>query len=300
MNSKFVFLFRWNRLFLITILLGLLNGPLACAQQPAEKSAAPAVAPINTTEVGAYIRKVFNVPANVQINVTEQPTSSVAGLRMVKVEFVAEKGTQNQDAWVTQDGKTLIVGRTFDMSIDPYKENLAKMKLDGAPVSGKADAKVTIVEYTDFQCPFCSRAHNVVEQLLKEYDGRIKVVYKSLPLNIHNWAEDAAVAGACVAEQKNDAFWVYAHYFFENQKTLTKETLMDKVYALAAENQLDVEKLKGCISARTTLPRVQADMKEAQVLGFNSTPSFVVNGRPLVGAVPVEQFRQVIDEALAK
>jgi protein-disulfide isomerase len=285
------------RLLVLGLLFAAAGGNIACAQQPAEQGAAPA--PLKTEDIAAYIRKVFNVPPNVTINVKEEAQSAIPGLRALKVEVTSDRGSQTQDAWVTMDGKTLVWGKSYDMSVDPFQQNLAKMKLEGAPVTGNKDAKVTVVEYTDFQCPYCSRAHTTVEQLLKDYDGKIKVVYKSLPLNIHNWAEDAAVAGSCVAEQNNDAFWTFAHYFFENQKTLTKETLMEKVYELAAQNKLDDAKLKACITGRTTLPRVQADMKEAQALGFNSTPSFVVNGRPVVGAVPIEQFRQVIDEALA-
>lgn len=290
-----------NKFLILAVLFVAINGTLACAQQtvPADQKAA-ASQPLKTEDIGKYIRKVFNVPANVNIAVTEAPKSSIPGMRMIKVTFSSDKGSQDQDAWVTQDGKSLIVGRTFDMSIDPFKENLAKMNLQGAPATGTLDAKVTIVEYTDFQCPFCSRANVTVEQLMKEYQGKVKLVYKSLPLNIHNWAEDAAVAGACIAEQNNDAFWNFAHYAFENQKDLTKETLKDKVLALATQNKLNADKLKACIDSRSTLPKVQSDQKEAQNLGFNSTPSFVVNGRPVVGAVPIEQFRQVIDEALAQ
>ena len=291
----------FNKFLILGLLFVALNGTIACAQQGAqEQKAAAAPAPLKTDEISSYIRKVFNVPMGVTIAVTEAPQSTIPGMRMIHVQFTSDRGNQTQDAWITPDGKTLIVGRTFDMSVDPFKENLAKMNLQGAPVTGKADAKVTIVEYTDFQCPFCGRANVTIEQLLKDYDGKIKVVYKSLPLNIHNWAEDAAVAGACISEQSNDAFWNYAHFFFTNQTTLTKDTLKDKILGMAADNKLDADKLKACIDARSTLAKVQADQKEAQNLGFNSTPSFVVNGRPLVGAVPIEQFKQAIDEALAQ
>ena len=290
---------HFNKFLMLGLLFLAINGTLACAQQQEPKPVA-APAPLKTDEIATYIRKVFNVPSNVGIAVTEAPQSTLPGARMIKVQFTSDRGNQSQDAWVTSDGKTLIVGRTFDLTVDPYKENLAKMNLQGAPTTGPADAKVTIVEYTDFQCPFCSRANATVEQLLKDYEGKIKIVYKSLPLNIHNWAEDAAVAGACVSEQSNDAFWTYVHYFFANQSTLTKETLKDKVLGMAAENKLDADKLKVCIEGRATLAKVQADAKEAQSLGFNSTPSFVVNGRPLIGAVPIDQFKQAIDEALAQ
>lgn len=305
MQNHNVTRFSLNNLIVLGLLYLSLNGALACAQSqtaPADdKSNKPAVAgTLKTDEIGTFIRKVFNVPANVQIGVAEVPQSTLAGMKMINVTFTTDKGSQNQEAWVTPDGKTLIVGRTFDMSVDPYKENLAKMKLDGAPTTGTSGAKVTIVEYTDFQCPFCGKANTTIEQIMKEYDGKIRLVYKSLPLSIHDWAEDAAVAGACISEQNNDAFWTYAHYAFSNQKEITKATLRDKIMALAADNKLDADKLKACLDARSSLPKVQADQKEAASLGFSSTPSFVVNGRPLIGALPIEQFRQVIDEALAQ
>jgi protein-disulfide isomerase len=135
--------------------------------------------------------------------------------------------------------------------------------------------------------------------LLKDYDGKIKVAYKALPLNIHPWAEDSAVAAACVNEQNKEAFWKYASYFFQNQSTLTKDNLNQKVFEMAKTNNLDEAALKTCIDSKKTLPQVQADLKEAQALGFQSTPSFVVNGRPVIGAKPIEEFKQIIDAELA-
>jgi protein-disulfide isomerase len=293
---------KFTKLFSL-LLIGL-NFTAACASQEtpaakAEEAKPAALTAQSADEIGNYIRKAFNVPPNVAILVKEGGETSVPGMRSIQVQFTGERGSQTQEAWVSMDGKTLIVGRVFDMSVDPYKENLAKMNLEGAPIKGAKDAKVTIVEYTDFQCPFCSRAHVTVEQLLKDYDGKIKVIYKSLPLNIHNWAEDSAVAATCVQEQNPEAFWKYADYFFKNQATIKKETLNEQVMTLAKENALDEAKLKACIDSKQTLPRVQADMKEAQTLGFSSTPSFVVNGRPLIGAKPIEEFKLVIDSELA-
>ena len=138
-----------------------------------------------------------------------------------------------------------------------------------------------------------------MNQLLKDYDGKVRLVYKSLPLPMHNWAQDSAVAATCVYEQNNEAFWKYADYFFENQGTITKETLSSKVMELAKPNNVDQEKLKACMDSKKTLPAVQADLEEAKALGLSSTPSFIVNGRTVVGAIPVEQFKQIIDEMLA-
>jgi protein-disulfide isomerase len=273
-----------------------LSGTFACSEQPQTQTAKT---PDKTTEqVTEYIRKAFNVPSSVKVVIKEEKPSPISGLNILKIEFSNERGSQIQEAWITEDHNKLIVGRFLDLSVDPYKENLGKINLTNVPAKGPADAAVTLIEYTDFQCPYCSKAHTNVQEILKAYDGKIRILYKSLPLSIHNWAEDAAVIATCAYQQNPEALWQYADYFFENQKTLTKETLPTQALDLAKQWNLNGDALTQCMDAKATIGTIQADMKEAQALGFNSTPSFVVNGRPVVGALPLEQFKQIIDEAL--
>ncbi|MCI0444826.1 DsbA family protein [bacterium] len=297
--------------FLVLVFITL-NFTIACASsdtQTQKSETATAQGSLSTEQaekIGAYVRKAFGVPANVGVVVKEGGDQKIPGLTSIQVQFVTDKGSQVQDAWVSSDQKIMVIGRVLDLTIDldkqrmeKAKENLSKMNLQNSPSKGAPAAKVTIVEYTDFQCPFCSRGYTTIEQLLKDYDGKVKVVYKALPLNIHNWAEDSAVAAACVAEQNKDAFWKYYSFFFQNQKTIQKDTLNGKVMSMAKENGLDEAALKTCIDTKKTLPQIQADVKEAQTLGFNSTPSFMVNGNPVIGAKPIEEFKQIIDAELA-
>ena len=283
---------RFVRLFIAIFLA--LQLPLACAQQQTASSAQQGV-PIE--EISTYMRKAFNVPANVKINVSETP-SEIPGLRAVKIEFVSDRGSQSQEAWLTAQNR-LIVGRSFDLSADPYQKNWEKIDLADVPTTGgKNEAKVTVVEYSDFQCPFCSRAHVTMKGVVQDYSGQVKLVYKHLPLQMHNWAEDAAIASACVYKQNSDAFWQLSDYLFANQKTITKETLTEKVIEATKESKVDAEQLKQCIAARQTNPVVQANLAEAKKLGFSSTPSFVINGRTVVGALDASQFKQIIDEMM--
>lgn len=284
---------------ILILILSCIQFTVACASSQPSAQTKPDSGPFPDEQIASYIRKAFNVPAAIAISVTKQEESKFPGLVAVKVQFTSERGPQTQDAWVTPDYKTLLIGRVLDMSVDPYKATLSKMNLKNSPTHGPPDAKVTIVEFTDFQCPYCKNAHASMNQLLKDYDGKVRVVYKSLPLAMHNWAQDSAVAATCVYEQNNDAFWKYADYFFQNQGAITKDTLNAKVFELAKANNVDQEKLKACIDTKKTLPAVEADLQEAKALGLSSTPSFIVNGRTVVGAVPVEQFKQIIDEALA-
>jgi protein-disulfide isomerase len=271
----------------------------ACAQEQPE--AETAFKPSMTHEqIANYIRKAFNVPANVGIAVTQNAESkSIPGTYAVNVEFKGEKGSQTQEAWITKENM-LIIGRVMDMSVDPYKKNLEKIAMGtNIPVTGAQDAKVTIVEYSDFQCPYCSNAHVTVKDLLKQYEGKIKVAYKHLPLtNIHNWAEEAAIASVCVHKQKPEAFWKLSDYFFTNQKAITKETLGAKVQEFSTQEALNHDELKKCMADPASKQQVTADSAEAGALGLGSTPSFIVNGRTVVGAIPVDQFKKIIDEAL--
>lgn len=278
---------------LLTAIFVAFQLPIACAQQQTTSSAQQAVP---TEEISTYVRKAFNVPPNVKINVSETP-SEIDGLRAVKIEFVSDRGSQTQEAWVTAQNR-LIVGRSFDLSVDPYQKNWEKIDLANVPATGGKQAKVTVVEYSDFQCPFCSRAHETMKSVVQGYNGQVKLVYKHLPLQMHNWAEDAAIASACVYQQNNEAFWQLSDYLFANQKSITKETLREKVFEATKESKLDTEKLKQCMDTRQTNPVVQANLAEAKQLGFNSTPSFVINGRTAVGALDADQFKKIIDEMI--
>jgi len=272
--------------------------PLACAQQQTQQ-AAPAPAPAtNSQQISDYVRKAFNVPAGVGIAIKDAPKSSIEGFRQIAIEFTTERGLQTQEAWLTPDNH-LIIGRVFDLKEDPYQKNLAKINLANAPTTGAPDAKVTIVEYSDFQCPYCSQAHATIDQLMQQYQGKVKLVYKHLPLNMHNWAEDAAVASTCVYQQDNATFWKLYDYLFTNQGTVTKETLAQKVEQATKDSKVNQEELKKCIDTKATMAIVKANMTEAESLGLNSTPSFVINGRPVIGALELAQFKQVVDEALA-
>ncbi len=270
----------------------------ACAQEPkAEEPFRPAM---SNEQIASYIRKVFNVPGNVQITVKESSQSRIAGTYPILVEFKGERGNQEQEAWITKDN-TLIVGKTFNLNEDPFKKNLEKITTVDAPSTGAPDAKVVIVEYSDFQCPFCSRAHVTVKDVLKLYEGKVKLFYKHLPLtNIHDWAEPAAIASLCVNKQNSEAFWKFSDYLFANQKEITKDTLNSRLQEFSAQSSLNFEELQKCIADPATKLVITAHSKEAGDLGLGSTPSFMVNGRPVIGAVPMEQFKQVIDEALAE
>jgi protein-disulfide isomerase len=165
---------------------------------------------------------------------------------------------------------------------------------DGFPSIGPADAPITIVEFSDYQCPFCRRWHeDVYEPLLAAYPGQIKLVYRHLPLtSIHPDAMAAAEAAMCAGEQ--DAYWPY------HEKLFGSETLGNQTYIQYAQDlSLNMETFESCLTEHRYQAEIEADSNFATDLGVRSTPTFFINGLALVGAQPLDVFKQVIDKELA-
>jgi len=165
---------------------------------------------------------------------------------------------------------------------------------DGFYATGPADAPITIVEFSDYQCPFCKRWHTeVYEQLLAAYPGKIKFVYRNLPLtSIHPDAQSAAEAAMCAGEQ--NVYWQY------HDKLLNSEILGNGAYIqYAQELNLNMDTFKACITDEKYKDAIQADSDFALNLGVRSTPTFFINGLAIVGAQPLDVFKQVIDKELA-
>ena len=163
------------------------------------------------------------------------------------------------------------------------------------PSQGKADAPVTVVEYSDFQCPFCLRVMPTLKELRTKYGDRMRLVWKDFPLTqIHPQAFVAAQAGNCAREQGK--FWEYHDKLFANQSALTADSL--KKYA--ADTGLDTGKFNQCLDGSKYEARVEDALAAGKGLGISSTPTVYVNGRMINGAQPIEVFQSVIDEELAR
>jgi protein-disulfide isomerase len=167
--------------------------------------------------------------------------------------------------------------------------------IDGAPVRGPARAKVTLVEFSDYQCPFCKRAQTTVKQVLDRYRGKVRHVYRDFPIeSLHPLARGAAEAARCAHDQGK--FWAYHDLLFTN----APEAAPADLRRYAEQVRLDVPIFERCISAGTHREAVQRDIDEATRLGLNGTPAFFINGRPLYGAQPLEAFARVIEEELSR
>lgn len=168
---------------------------------------------------------------------------------------------------------------------------------DGPTFGGK-DAKVQIVEFSDFQCPFCNRAKDRVTELKKKYGNKISITFRHFPLPMHREAAPASEASMCVNEQGTDKFWKFHDLVFENQKDLDPAKLQENLENFAKKAGADVEKFKQCFTSKKYANRVQEDMKYGEQLGVQSTPTFFINGELVSGAVDLDVFTEIIDEQL--
>ena len=179
------------------------------------------------------------------------------------------------------------------VSLPPPPVTRHQVSIAGAPSRGPADAAVTIVEFTDYHCPFCRRVQPTLEEVLARYPTQVRLVFKDLPLDsLHPQARQAAEASRCAGAQGK--FWPFHDKLFERAPDASPATLK----AIATEVGLDVAAFDQCVSSGTHREAVQRDVAEALGLGASGTPAFFVNGRFLSGAQPLETFVRIIDDEL--
>ena len=248
-----------------------------------------------------YYRRKNNVPPGVEATITNVTDSKIPGAKVATLKLT--QGTQSQDVQVlmSPDGKYVVFGEVEDVTADPFKAIAAKINTKDKPVKGNKDAKVTIVEFSDFQCPYCARAHQTMsDQVMKEYDGKVKLVYKFFPLGFHPWAEPAAIAAACAYQQDPDAFWKLYDYFFTNQQQLNPQNVKEKATEQLQGTKVKMDKWNDCFDNKKTLDYIKADQADGAAVGVTGTPAFLINGRKISGAQPFQNFKAVIDDELQR
>jgi protein-disulfide isomerase len=201
--------------------------------------------------------------------------------------LVRERGAEARQRYLN----TLRDNTPVTVTLDPPREQVADA---GRPARGTADAPVQVVEFSDFQCPYCQRSLPTIERLLSSYGDRIRIVYRHFPLPNHPDAWPAAEASMCAAEQ--DKFWPYHDRLFANQDKLSVEGLKQH----AADLGLDTKTFNACVDSRKYRDEVQKDVDAGKLLAITGTPAFFINGRLLGGAQPFPAFQELIEDELAR
>jgi protein-disulfide isomerase len=202
----------------------------------------------------------------------------------------AEKRKNAVENWM---GKKL-KSKTVEVFFEKPRPPVFDVTVGDAPFVGGKDAKVEVVEFSDFQCPFCAKGADIITALKKKYGNKIKVAFKHFPLPFHKDAKKAAMASMCAHEQNKSAFWKMHDLMFKGQDRLGTDGLKN----FASQSGIDVSKFEKCLTDHKYRDFVNRNIEEGKAIGVKSTPTFFVNGQLLQGAQPIEEFAKLIDEAL--
>ncbi len=298
-------------LVLLVICLGCsAQTPAAPAKAPASAStsaSASGLSPDLLHEVERQVRAFYTLPPDVNVVVGPLKASEFPDYDAMTIGFDSPAKKNSYEFLLSHDHKTLLRIAKMDLTKDPYVEIMKKIDLAGRPARGNKNAKVVLVNFDDFECPFCSRIHaTLFSEIYREYSDRVLFVYKDYPLEeIHPWAFHAAVDANCLAAQSGDAYWDYADYLHGNAQSVNasrgKDAQNAELDRLAVQNgqrhNLDAAKLDACVKQQDD-KGVRTSMGEAESVGVNATPTMFVNGQKLDGAVPASEVRAALDRAL--
>jgi len=213
-----------------------------------------------------------------------QPKEEVAG--QIREYLVAQRQNEANANLVAE----LKAEYGYQLLLAPVR---VSVDAEGFPAKGAENAPVTIVEFSDFECPYCARVNPALDQVMRNYGDKVRMVFRQFPLSIHSNAQKAAEASLCAREQ--DKFWQMHDAMFKEQRSLGVEQLKEK----AARLELDTAAFNECLDSSRHADAVLADLKAGSALGVSGTPAFFVNGRFLSGAQPYEEIAKLIDEELA-
>jgi protein-disulfide isomerase len=269
---------------------------------------AQSTSPDLSRKIERQVRSYYKIPPEVHLLVgTPSASSELPNYESVIVTIDNAGKKQDLTFLVSKDHASMMRVIKFDLGKDPFAETMSKIDTSGRPVRGAKASKVVVVNFDDFECPFCSRMHQTLfPQILKEYGDRVTFIYKDYPLvEIHPWATHAAVDANCLASQNGDAYWDFADYIHSNQREVNNEKTpsartdaLDRLtISQGQKHNLDVGKLQSCIKAQDETA-VMASMKEAEGVGVDATPTLFINGQKLDGAVPISEVRAALDQAL--
>lgn len=292
------------------IILFILCAVFAAAQtrpQPA-KPAAPARPAAKTVpsnppteaEVNEFLRRMFGYSANLTWKVLAIVPADSPGVSHV----VAAIGEQQRPIhlYVLPGGKFAAVGDVIPFGADPFQpvRDILHTKAKGTS-RGPADAGVTIVEFSDLQCPFCRQAQPTIDRLVNEVPG-VRLVFQPFPLPMHKWALKAASFGECVARQKPAAFWDFVTAVYDDQANISEQNVDDKLRGVAAAAGVDSAKAAACAEAPDVYLRIQDSIALGKEVGVNATPTIFIQGRRVqsIADLPYEQLKAMVEFEVAE
>jgi protein-disulfide isomerase len=273
--------------------------PTSSKAKAAEKPGTHATANLpSEAEINAFLQQTFGYDPQLTWKITGIRPSEAEGLVEVNVLISGPQGQGEQKFFVTEDGKHAVVGDIIPFGAHPFEKDRQTLeKKATGPVRGPASAPVTIVEFSDLQCPHCKEAAPTVERLLRE-NPNIRFIFENFPLPMHNWATKAAEYSDCVAQASHDAFWKFISSVYDAQSEITAENADQKLTDLAEKSGVNGGDIASCAAKPETESQVQASINLGKSLDVNATPTLFINGRPVgVSGNNYDVLKQIVDFA---
>jgi protein-disulfide isomerase len=286
----------------------LLSGITAIAQtqptlqsRPAAKAAASASSAGDATglpsedTVNSFLMQMFGYDSTITWKVNDIRPSEVPGLAEVLIVITNAQGSNPNRLLVSSDGKHAITGDVLPFGAKPFDDTRVKLEKGvNGPAKGPAKAAVTIVEFSDMQCPHCQKAAPAIDQLLAQ-EPEVRFVFQNFPLPVHDWAEKAADYVDCVGRASNEAVWKFIQKTFDEQANITAANIDEKLKAIATAAGTNGDEIAACAAKPETKARVEASVALGKLVGVNGTPTLFINGRNVPGGAPVDVLKKITD-----
>ncbi|HEY1262661.1 MAG TPA: DsbA family protein [Terriglobales bacterium] len=271
----------------------------AAAQKPAPAAKSASGALPSEETVNAFMQATFGYDPGLSWKISDIRPSQAEDVAQVTVVVTGPQGAQPTVFYVTGDGKHAFVGQMIPFGAHPFEpvRDLLQKKATG-PSRGPASSPVTIVEFSDLQCPHCKAAQPMIEKLLAD-EPNARLVFQSFPLPMHDWAAKAAAYADCIGHRSNDAFWKFVQGVYDAQSDITAATADEKLTGIADAAGVKGPEIAACSSQDETVGRVQASIAVGKSVDVEATPTLFVNGRRIsnLGQISADQLKALVEFA---
>ncbi|MBV9083240.1 MAG: thioredoxin domain-containing protein [Acidobacteriaceae bacterium] len=262
---------------------------------------------VEKARLESYLRYADGYTPEVNVAIDDPLPSPFPGYYRLVVHLSAGRQKFDRIYYLTADGQHLVSGVVWDLNLNPFIDNVQHLPTSG-PSFGPANAPVTIVVFSDFECPYCrALAQTIRTNIPQRYPNEIRVIFADFPLNsIHPWAQAAAEASHCIGDSNPESFWALHDWIFDHQDEINKAVIpskevppdlsefREKLLAYVNEKHLDTAKITNCLNTHETAPEVAANEQKARAVQVQETPTLFVNGRMVSGAVDWKNLEPIL------
>ena len=282
----------------------LLFGTMLLAQQFAP------LTPELQRRIERQVRAYTEVPPDARISLGTRSASNFNGYENLPVTIEGNGTKKSLNFLLAKDGSKLLYMTEIDLNEDPYARNMRRIDVTGRPWRGAQDAKVSVVVYDDFECPFCAKAYvTLMNEVMVHYRDRVKIVMKDFPItDAHPWAMRAAIDAHCLADADLRAYWNFSDYVHTHQAEVSAKmkaagndlTAIDTLAReIGQKDGVKPDALQACLALQDP-GKVEGSMAEGKSLGVSATPTMFINGQEVEGGLTDEQLRLMLDRALSE